>query len=125
MVSMPVSPNALEIPFPPEFGAEVAAKRRAKGWSQARLGAAVGVSQAVISDIERGIAGSSTAVQAICETLEMAIPVATDSDDERRWIDAGRALRARRPRLFAQQLAFVETVLAEEGPVNPESPRSH
>ena len=113
MISMASQPDHLEIPFGPDFGERVAAARGRDGYSQARLAAEVGVSQAVISDIERGIAKSSAVVRKICVLLRIPIPVNAEDEQDRRWIEAGRVLRSRRPNLFARQLAFVEEILAE------------
>lgn len=113
MFSMPTQPDHLEIPFGPEFGERVVAGRHKEGYSQQRLAAEVGVSQAVISDIERGIARSSTVVRRICAVLRIPLPVNAEDEQERRWIEAGRVLRSRRPNLFARQLAFVEEMIAE------------
>ena len=112
---MATQPDHLEIPFGPDFGERVSAARGREGISQARLAAEVGVSQAVISDIERGIAKSSTVVRKICAVLHIPLPVNAEDAQERRWIEAGRVLRARRPNLFARQLAFVEEMIAEPG----------
>jgi transcriptional regulator with XRE-family HTH domain len=110
---MPSQPDHLEIPFGPEFGDRVVEGRRKAGYSQQRLASEVGVSQAVISDIERGIARSSSVVRTICAVLQIPLPVNAEDDQERRWIEAGRVLRARRPNLYARQLAFVEELVAE------------
>lgn len=113
MLSMTYQADQLEIPFGPDFGARVAKARDRLSYSQARLAAEVGVSQAVISDIERGIAKSSTVVRKLCGLLSIPLPVNAEDEQERRWIEAGRVLRSRRPNLFARQLAFVEEILAE------------
>lgn len=117
MLSMSPQPDRLEIPFGPDFGERVVQGRKKEGYSQARLAAEVGVSQAVISDIERGIARSSTVVRKICSVLQIPLPVNAEDEQERRWIEAGRVLRARRPNLFARQLAFIEEILADAGEV--------
>ena len=102
-----------EIALPPEWCAAVRTARKAAGLSQAQLGVKVGLSQAMISQIENGVAGSSAKVLAIARALDISPPDFMRDDLERRWLDAGRVLRARDPESFALQLEYVEKLIAK------------
>ena len=111
--SVPVASNDAEIPTDESFRDRMRAARKAAGMTQRDLGAAVGATQAAISLIESGGSGSSSLVLRICRKLEIPPPLVLDDALERRWLEAGRALRSRRPNLFESQLAFVESAVAE------------
>lgn len=112
--SVPVSPaHEPEVPTTEEWCELMRAVRRKKKMSQAALGAAVGVSQAQISDIENYVSKSSSVILAICRVLGIDPPVVTESILQRRWVDAGRVLAARSPTAFRRQLEFVEGLVSD------------
>ncbi len=113
--------NDSEIPTTDAWRKTMVAARKAAGHTQKTLGAALGTSQATISDIESGEQGGSSYVLAICRILNIPPPVVTGDELERRWIEAGRALRARRAQLFERQLLFVEEMVALDAPSTPDA----
>lgn len=92
------------------------AARRAKKMSQKQLGDLVGVSQAMISDIETGQVGGSSVVLAICRELGIDPPVVTENDLQRRWVEAGRVLAVRAPTAFRRQLEYIEGLITDLTP---------
>lgn len=112
MGSVPVASDA-EIPTDEAFRARMRAARKAAGLTQRDLGAAVGATQAAISLVESGGSGSSSLVLRICRKLEIPPPLVLEDALERRWLEAGRALRSRRPHLFESHLGFAEAAIAE------------
>lgn len=114
-----------EIAVDAAFGERVKAARKAKGWNQWALARAVTpqVSQATISQIERGV-GSSSSVLAICKVLGIDPPSVGETPEMQRWIDVGRVL-ARRPDLLAYHLQMLETLAASLAPApTTASPRA-
>lgn len=87
--------------------------RLRQGMTQPQLAARLGTTQPTISDIETGKIAASKLVTPISEVLKIATPYAAVEDDlERRWIEAGRLLRARNRAVFNAQLLFIEQLLA-------------
>lgn len=82
--------------------------RIAQGLTQDQLGGRVGLSQTMISDIETGEVGSSSAVMAISKTLRIPPPwLAVEDEVDERWLDVGRVLRRHRPRAFEKWLQLL------------------
>lgn len=97
--------------------------RKAHNLTQRDLADKVGVSQNIISQIETGKLGSSTAVMPICVVLRIPPPhLLLEDETDQRWLEAGRVLRSRDRRLFEQQLAMVEAYAAA---VTPEDDERH
>jgi transcriptional regulator with XRE-family HTH domain len=70
--------------------------RKAAGLTQGGLAARVGVSQAVISDLETGAQSGSTVIMAVCKVLGITPPhVMVEDVDDERWLRVGRMLRRR------------------------------
>jgi transcriptional regulator with XRE-family HTH domain len=87
------------------------ARREQLGLTQTELGRMVGVSQPIISHIENGVVDASVAVEAISDRLGIPPPyVAVEYEDEKRLIDAGRALRSANRDVFVAQLQLLETL---------------
>jgi transcriptional regulator with XRE-family HTH domain len=93
--------------------------RRARidhGMHQKDLAAKVGVTQALISNIESGGVGQSKAVMPICEALGIQPPHAMFEDEtEQRWFEVGRVLRTRKPDNFKALLSAAEHLIAQSG----------
>lgn len=87
-----------------------------RGLTQGQLADEVGVSQPLISGIESGAIRQSKAVLAVCHALNIPRPddVHTD-EEEQRWVEAGRALRARNADQFTAMLTTVEQLIAHSG----------
>ena len=98
-----------EMAATPEWIAEMKAARLAKDLTQTQLGALVGVTQGMISLIEKGSAASSRHILRISRVLDIDPPQFMAFDEEARWLRAGRILRRTRPAKFAALLALVES----------------
>lgn len=98
-----------EMPTTPLWRRHMREAREIAGWSQTDLSRKVGVSQPIISNIETGELGASSAVLAISRLLRIPPPYVEleDATDER-LLAAARAIRARDPRIFEQQLQSLE-----------------
>jgi hypothetical protein len=69
------------------------------------------LSQPVISDIEKGIVEASEYVLAISKALGIPPPyLEIEDDDERRLLEAGRALRSKNREVFRAQLQVLEAL---------------
>lgn len=131
MPSVPQKPTTdPEIPSNPAFGEKVRQARKAKKWSQWDLARALtpSVTQATISEIERG-QGSSSAILGICRLLGVDPPLAGASPELARWIEVGRIL-ARFPEVFEYHLRQLEALAmtlarapAHPDPERPRTPR--
>lgn len=86
------------------------AARKARGMTQDQLATRVGVSQNVISKIEKGQVISSTAIPTICKVLKIDLPRYYEDPFEHRWADVGRRLRELDRGYFEQQLATLEVM---------------
>ena len=101
-----------ELATTPQWRAQVKEARRRQGLNQGQIAARLGTTQPTISDIETGAIAQSKLVTPISDLLGVSIPYASVEDDlERRWIDAGRLLRARHRGVFSQQLASLESLI--------------
>lgn len=84
--------------------------------TQGQLGDLIGVTQPLISGIESGVIRQSKAVLLICQELRIPRPDDVYADEEeQRWVEAGRALRARNADQFAAMLTTVEQLIAHSG----------
>lgn len=114
---MPVSPlkDAPELATTEYWRGVMRRARAAHGLTQEQLAAKVGISQNVISGIESGRVGQSTAVTAICEILDIPPPQMLLADEtEQRWVEAGRAARATNPELYEAQLELLEATIRKQ-----------
>lgn len=84
--------------------------RRDAGLTQTQLAHAVGVSQPVVSAIERGQHAASSAILAICRVLSLPPPMVASEPEIERFIAAGLTLRLRSPAVFAAQLLLIESL---------------
>lgn len=89
------------------------AARKAKGMTQTQLGARVGTSQNIISEIESGEIGSSSFILSVCRVLAIAPPQFHGSEEQKQWSQLGHLLRMRNPTQFRRALALVESMLEE------------
>lgn len=86
--------------------------RKAHGMSQEALGKAVGVSQAMINKIEKGEAGGSGAVLAICRVLSIPEPMTFATEDAKHWHELGHAARRlMTPEQYEAYLRMLETTV--------------
>ena len=96
------------------------------GVGKSTLAVAIGTSQATISEIESGELKGSKFVLAICRKLGIAPPMMFEDQLERRWVEGGRKLRARRSPLFLRMLEMVEEANSEHDTrTNPDPDRPH
>lgn len=105
-------PEEPELSTSPLWRESMRLARKAAGMSQGQLGAAVGVSQAVISDIEKGLIKASSKVMPICRVLRIPPPLVMVDPDIERLVTAALTLRTRSPSLFDAQLKTLETLAA-------------
>jgi transcriptional regulator with XRE-family HTH domain len=111
MPSVAKSPEReAEIPTTPQWRAMMKAAREALGLSQTEVARAVGVSQAMVSGIERGSSGGSSAVLAICKLLHIAPPVAGLPADVERLVVAALTLKVRSPERYSAILDTIEAL---------------
>lgn len=83
--------------------------RKLLGVTQAQLADVVGCAQPVISDLEKNKIGGSRFVPAICEALQIPLPIIMVIDEyDQRWVEAGRVLRERSLKRFLHYLAIFE-----------------
>jgi transcriptional regulator with XRE-family HTH domain len=104
----------------------VIAARKARGWTQTDLGRRVGVGQPTISKLETGESKTSSLVHPICDVLKIQLPYALIIDDwERRWIEAGRAIRSLPggERIYESRVKGAEDLLAAMTP--PDESENH
>ncbi len=87
--------------------------RKAQNYTQETLGAAVGLSQVMISKLESGESTSSSYVLKICRLLSIPVPAHFESEQQRAWAQLGRVLRAKRPGLYESTVALVEEMIAQ------------
>jgi transcriptional regulator with XRE-family HTH domain len=86
-------------------------RREALGMTQGELGRRCNISQPIISDLETGRLGASSAVRAISAALGIPPPYAeVKHGDELRLLIAGRTLREHNEEIFAAQLLMIETL---------------
>jgi ribosome-binding protein aMBF1 (putative translation factor) len=113
-VATPTTDDEPEMPITDAWREEMKVRRAAKGWRQADLAREVGgITQVGISSIETGDVKSSRAVRRISRVLGMSLPVVTDDDLQRRWVDAGTVLAHRAPNAFLRYLEMIEAFLAD------------
>jgi transcriptional regulator with XRE-family HTH domain len=79
------------------FGAQVRRARRERGWSQADLAREAGIDAKTLSNIEQGRVARPGIVNAVRDTLGLAMPAAESTPDAdvalvldmvRRWLEA-------------------------------------
>lgn len=93
--------------------------RRDQKVTQDDLARALDVSQPTVSQIEKGEILSSIYVPAICVALRIPEPhVLVEDEWDARWIEAGRVLRHRKPKVFERWLALIE---ADADPADEQS----
>jgi transcriptional regulator with XRE-family HTH domain len=79
--------------------------------SQEQVGAAVGISQAMVSKIlNNDDTRSSTFVRAISKFLKIPEPQSFASDDQQLWWELGHVLRHRDPEQYKATLVMLETM---------------
>ena len=100
-----------ELSTTPEWRASMKEARKRLGFTQGQLAAKVGVSQALISGIEKGTIGQSSAVHTICDVLHIPPPSLARSALERRWLELGRELEALSPEMLRGQIAAQEALV--------------
>lgn len=110
-----------EMAIPSAFGAEIKRRREALGWSQKKLGRAVGVSQGAISLIETGVTGSSQKLLAICRVLDVDPPSFLTHAEDARWLQAGQDLRRSDPTRFRIMLSTIESLAKAPSAGKPEN----
>jgi transcriptional regulator with XRE-family HTH domain len=87
------------------------ARREQLDLTQTELGLKVGISQPVVSAMERGDNASSKAVAAISDYLGLPMPyIELQDKDEERILKACRAIREANPELLAQQVQLLESI---------------
>lgn len=111
-----------EIPTTKLWRAAMRERRMALGMSQAAIGRSVGVSQAMVSAIERGDSGSSSVVYAISKLLGISPPIVGLDPDVEKIVSAALTLKLRSPARYAALLIMVDSML---GAVSDEEKRSH
>ena len=118
--------QAAEVATDADWRALMQRERKAQGFTQKTLAVAIGTSQATISEIESGELKGSKFVLAICRKLGIAPPMMFEDQLERRWVEGGRKLRARRSPLFLRMLEMVEEANSEHDTrTNPDPDRPH
>lgn len=94
--------------------------RKAKGWSQAELGAHVikadgtRATQSNISLIEgegKRTIGSSPLVKEICRVLKLSLPKHYATEDDKAWSEAGRVLKEVAPDLHQSTLDHIKATV--------------
>lgn len=110
---MEIAPSAPEVPTDEDWRALMKSARKARGYTQKTLAAAIGVKQPTISEIESGEVGGSKYVLAICDVLKIRPPMMCGDQLERRWIEGGRALRSRRSNAWLRMLEMIEDLLRD------------
>ena len=98
------------IPTSDVWRARMRRARRDAKLTQAQLAGAVGVSQPVVSAIERGEHAGSSAILAICRVLSLPPTMLSADPELERFIAAGLTLRLRTPAVFAAQLLLIESL---------------
>jgi transcriptional regulator with XRE-family HTH domain len=96
--------------IPPDFARQIREARLAQDMTQATLAQRVGITQAMVSQIENGIAGSSGKLLAICRVLSLDPPQFLAYDDEAAWLEIGRALRRKNPASFEAVLKLAQSL---------------
>lgn len=111
--------------------------RRGRKWKQADLAAKVTkrsklpASQALISQIESGVIGSSRLVRPICEELSIPEPMHFQDDLMKQWWLTGHLMRGENMALFKQHLELTKSTLSaiqqanEEEDEDDEPPAKH
>lgn len=105
-----------EMALRPDWVSQMVAARKAKAMTQQQLADAVGCSQGMISQIEKGVAGSSALVMRIADTLGIGPPVFVKDDLLREWYDVGAELRRRDPAMFTSLLGLARQTLERLDP---------
>lgn len=122
--------TAPEVPTDEDWRALMHRERKRQGHTQKTLAAAIGVKQPTISEIESGEVGGSKYVLAICAVLKIRPPMMYEDQLERRWVEGGRELRARRSVAWMRMLEMMEDLLRDAPdpnapPVTPDASPRH
>lgn len=115
-----VQPNAEgpvrypEVATSPHWIGLMIAARKAAKLTQKQLAKKIHTSQTTVTNLERGVARTSRHVHPICEVLRIPLPYVLIADDlERRWIEAGRAIRTADDGLYRVEVISAEATAAE------------
>lgn len=87
--------------------------RKEHDLTQDELGNKFGVSQAMISKLETGEAGSSKLVLPICRLLGIPLPEHFVDEEDREWVRLGRVLRHRNREQAKLAVKLVESMVKQ------------
>jgi transcriptional regulator with XRE-family HTH domain len=122
IVAVPATESP-ELPTTDYWRGVMRRSRKAAGLTQGGLAAKVGVSQAVISDLETGAQSGSTVVLAVCKVLGITPPAVLVEDvDDERWLQVGRMLRRRSRGKYERWLTML---LAEMDDASDSDDKAH
>lgn len=93
--------------------------RKDQGFTQKELGARVGTSQNIISEIEAGTVQSSGFIMPICRVLKIPAPKHYESEDDAAWSQLGHLLRTKNMKQFRRAMALVESMIEEDNETRP------
>jgi transcriptional regulator with XRE-family HTH domain len=106
-----VSADPPELATNDEWRAIAVRARKDAKLSQRELGAKVGTSQNMISEIETGGVSSSGFIGPICKVLKIPPPVHYEDDDQKAWSQLGHLLRTKNLSQFRRLMALAETMV--------------
>ncbi len=103
----------VEDPVTPQWAADVRRTREERGVTQMALADAVDASQNAIAKIEACQVAQSRFVKPISVYLGLPVPQRYADEDDRRWAEMGRKLRAQSPATYDAACAFVLSMLGD------------
>lgn len=98
--------------------------RKDQGFTQKELGARVGTSQNIISEIESGKVLSSGFIMPICKVLKIPPPMHFENEEDAAWSQLGHLLRTKNMKQFRRAMALVESMLEDEADTKPANDES-